>query len=201
MEDGVILCNDGKYRWTYEVNLYKNTQTLRDLFLAIGFGLGFLFVLMVIAEITHHADLENMVTMFLVFLGIAAFLSVLAIVSYYIWAVSRGGRYCVLFIMDEQSITHQQMPSEVKKSQVIGAIGTLAGIATGNLTTAGASLLAASASTFRTEFRNVKKIKVVRKRNLIKVNEMLTKNRVYVSDEDYFFVLNFICQHCPQARK
>lgn len=52
-----------------------------------------------------------------------------------------------------------------------------------------------------TAFRNVKNIKYVPKRNLIKVNETLTKNRVYVPDVDYHDVYQFICAHCPQAKK
>ena len=201
MNDRVTLCPDGKYRWCYEVNLYKNTQVLRDLFLAIGLSLGFLFLVMVFAEIYHGASISNMVQMFLVFLGIVAFLSFISIISYYIWVIISGGRYCVLFTMDEQSITHQQMPSQVKKGQVIGAIAAMVGLASGHPTTGAAALLAATVSVFRTEFHNVKNIKYVRKRNLIKVNETLTKNRVFVPEEDYFFVLNYISQRCPQAKK
>lgn len=199
--DRVTYCPDGKYRWCYEVNLYKNTQILRDLFLVIGLSLGFLFLLMVFAEIYHHASFSNMVTMFLVFLGIAAFIFFISFISYYIWVFISGGKYCVLFIMDEQSITHQQMPREVKKGQVIGAIAALVGVASGRPTMGAAALLSATASVFRTEFRNVKNIKYVPKRNLIKVNETLTKNRVYVPDEDYYKVYQFICAHCPQAKK
>ena len=201
MNDRVTLCNDGKYRWAYEVNLYKNTQILRDLFLAVGISLGFVYFLLLAIEIYHGMDFDDFIQTTLVFLGIAAFLSFISIISYYIWAAISGGRYCVLFTMDEQGVTHQQMPSQVKKGQIIGAIGALSGLATGNYSQAGLSLLAVSASSFRTEFVNVRHLIPVHKRNLIKVNETLTKNRVFVPDEDNFFVLNFISQRCPQAQK
>ena len=41
-----------------------------------------------------------------------------------------------------------------------------------------------------------------RKRNRIKVNEVVTHNRIYVEDpNDYEFVLNYIKEHCPNAKK
>lgn len=200
VNDRVTLCPDGKYRWCYEVNLFKNTQILRDLFLALGFGLGFLFLIMVFAEICQGTSFSNIIQMFLVFLGIMALVSVLGVISYYIWAIASGGRYCVLIIMDEKSITHQQMPKEIKKTQVLGAITALAGLISGSASASGAGLLAANNSALRTAFKDVRNIKSVPKRNLIKVNELLTKNRIFVPYEDYDFVFTFICDHCPQAK-
>lgn len=37
--------------------------------------------------------------------------------------------------------------------------------------------------------------------NLIKVNQLLDRNQVYVPDEDYDFVLSFLRDHCPGAKK
>ena len=51
-------------------------------------------------------------------------------------------------------------------------------------------------------FKKVRTVKAERKRNLIKVNEALTKNRIYVEDpEDYEFVLRYISERCPKAKK
>jgi hypothetical protein len=47
----------------------------------------------------------------------------------------------------------------------------------------------------------VRKVKAVRWRNLIKVNELLTNNRIFVDDpEDYEFVLDYIRQRCPRIQ-
>jgi len=37
--------------------------------------------------------------------------------------------------------------------------------------------------------------------NLIKVNQLLNKNRIYVPEEDFDFVYDFLCQHCTKAKK
>ena len=46
----------------------------------------------------------------------------------------------------------------------------------------------------------MRRIKPVVKRNLIKVNELITKNRIFVPNDDYYFVLDFISQRCPKAK-
>ena len=200
VNDRVTLCPDGKYRWCYEVNLYKNTQILRDLLLVLGVAFGFVFLLMALLEIGEGASFSNLLQLFLVFLGLTALMYLIGVVSYYIWAMVNGGSYCVLFIMDEKSITHQQMPKEVRKSQVLGAITALAGLMAGSATATGTGLLAANSSTWRTEFGSVRRIKPIVKRNLIKVNELITKNRIFVPYDDYHFVLDFISQRCPKAK-
>jgi hypothetical protein len=47
----------------------------------------------------------------------------------------------------------------------------------------------------------VKRIKARRRQNLIKVNQLLNKNRIFVPDEDFDFVYDFLCQHCTKAKK
>ena len=65
-----------------------------------------------------------------------------------------------------------------------------------------AALLVAAQSPFITPFKKVRKIKALRRRHLIKVDELLTKNRIYVEDpEDYEFVLDYISKRCPKAKK
>ncbi len=99
--------------------------------------------------------------------------------------------------MDEETITHQQMDKGVKRTQLIAAINMMADDDMGS-----AALLAAAQSPFITPFKKVRKIKAIRRRHLIKVDELLTKNRIFVENpEDYEFVLRYICERCPQAKK
>ena len=124
----------------------------------------------------------------------------LAIISILIMAAILRGKYVVLFEMDEKEVVHIQMPRQVKKAEVIGWITVLVGAMAKNPTTMGAGMLAASNSKSTSEFANVRHVKARRWRNLIKVNQLLFKNQVYVSDEDFDFVYNFIKAHCPNAR-
>lgn len=58
-----------------------------------------------------------------------------------------------------------------------------------------------NASTFY-DFASVRKVKAVPHRDLIKVNELLTKNRIFVdAPEDYEFVLDYIRKRCPRVNK
>ena len=101
--------------------------------------------------------------------------------------------------MDEHGITHSQMQKHVRQQQIVSSIGVAVGLATGKPGVIGNSLLAASVNMWKTDFKDVRRVIPKRRRRLIKVNELLTKNRVFVeNDEDYKFVLDFIRQRCPR---
>ena len=91
------------------------------------------------------------------------------------------------------------MPRQAKKAQVVSALTVLAGLMARRPGVAGAGMLAAR-TTMVTSFSSVKKIKAVRRSNLIKVNETLSRNQVYVDEQDFDIVYQFICQHCPNAK-
>ena len=65
----------------------------------------------------------------------------------------------------------------------------------------GAGLLAASKNKLSSTLADVSKLVPRRWMNMIKVNQLLNKNRVYVPDEDFDFVYQFLCQHCPKAKR
>jgi hypothetical protein len=46
----------------------------------------------------------------------------------------------------------------------------------------------------------VRKVKRRRWMHLIKVNQLLDRNQVYVRKEDYDFVYDFIKSHCPKVK-
>ena len=92
------------------------------------------------------------------------------------------------------------MPRQVKKAEVIGFITVLVGAMAKKPTTMGAGLLAASKSRSSSEFANVRRVKTYRKRNLIKVNQLFNKNQVYVANEDFDFVYNYIKSRCINAK-
>ena len=62
-------------------------------------------------------------------------------------------------------------------------------------------MLAKSRTSLSTDFDDVRRLIPRRRMNLIKVNERLFKNRVYVEDADFDFVYNYLCEHCKYARK
>ena len=198
----VTLYPDGKYRWVYEVPMLKNPSILIDVYkvLGISFGIVWLFNVLVIG-CEDGLSLENLwgiTSGFLILMGV--FL-VIGYVAYVIVAWTYGWKYVVLFTLDEREVKHEQMPRQVKKAQVLGALTALVGVAAGKPGVVGSGLLAASRTSTTSVLANVARLKPCRRHHLIKVNQLLNKNRVFVPDEDFDFVYDFLCQHCPKAKK
>lgn len=193
--NSVTLCQDGKYRWNYEFDMLRNSAILGTLFKIFG-GI-ILGIWLVTAIVDGFENFWGTTKVMAIIFGVFV---VLILVSYLIVARMYGGKYCVLFEMDEQGVNHVQLPKQFKKAQVLGAITALAGGAAGSLTGAGAGLLAATRNGLYTSFSQVRSVRSFPRQNVIKVNAPLSKNQVYVPDEDFPFVLDYIRSHCPKAR-
>lgn len=196
----VTLYPDGKYRWYYEYPMLKNPSILITLWkvlliascapvlvvtIADAFGKGF-----------FQALWDALQVMFVVF-GI---LSVLAVVAYLILAALYGWKYDVIFVMDEKGILHSQQPKQFRKGRAISVVAALASVAAGKPTMVSHNISAARRSQTYSSFDNVRHIEGKRKRNVIYLSEPLNHNQIYVSDEDYDFVLSYITEKCPKAQ-
>ena len=198
----VKLYPDGKYRWVYEVPMLKNPTILFDVYkvLGISFGIVWLFnVLLISCE--DGLNLRNLWSFTSGFLILMLVFLVIGYVAYFIVAWSYGWKYIVLFTLDEKEVVHQMMPRQMEKAKVLGALTALVGSVAGKPGVMGAGVLAASRSTSTSVLANVARLVPRRRLHLIKVNQLLNKNRVFVPDEDFDFVYNFLCQHCPKAMK
>lgn len=198
----MTLCPDGKYRWVYEVPMLKNPSILFDVYkvLGISFGIVWLFNVLLIGceEGYTLKSLWGVTSGFLVLMGV--FL-VIGYIAYVIVAWSYGWKYVVLFTLDEKEVVHQQMPRQVKKATVLGALTAMVGAAAGQPGVVGTGILSASRSTSTSVLAEVARIIPCRCLHLIKVNQLLNKNRIFVPDEDFDFVYDFLCQHCTKAQK
>lgn len=198
----VKLYPDGKYRWVYEVPMLKNPTILFDVYkvLGISFGIVWLFnVLLISCE--DGLNLQSLWSFTSGFLILMLVFLVIGYVAYFIVAWSYGWKYIVLFTLDEKEVVHQMMPRQMEKAKVLGALTALVGSVAGKPGVMGAGVLAASRSTSTSVLANVARLVPRRRLHLIKVNQLLNKNRVFVPDEDFDFVYNFLCQHCPKAKK
>jgi len=192
-----VLCPDGKYRWVYDVPMLKNPSILLEVFwvLGISFGAVWLFVLLMVGCESRHllADLWDVTRGFLVLM--AVFL-VLGCVAYFFVSWHYGWKYSILFIMDEQEVVHKQLPSTVSKARAIGKLTAMGGTPS----MVGMGILIANRTSLSCSYSSVRRIIACRRQHLIKVRERFSRNMVYVADEDFDFVYDFLCQHCPQAR-
>ena len=193
---GIVRCPDGKYRWMYELPMFSNSTILLTVIKVVAITFGILFgMFLVIDLISGNMDafvgsLPVLLILFGVFLGIA-------FISYIILALCYGGKYIVLFEMDERGVDHIQAPRQYKKAHAIKLLGALASVSSPNIPAgAGIASLIGTNNVQRSTFSKVKSVRFDRRKHVIYVDEALIKNQVYAADCDYDFVVNFIMSHC-----
>jgi len=198
----VVRCADGKLRWTYELNLYRN-PVLMLVLIKVFFCI--LTALWVFINLICLNDSDYWPHTFLsigkVYLIAIPCVFALIGISYLIYALIMGGKYCAVFEMDENGINHIQMPKQYKKAQVIGFITTLTGALAGNMSATGAGLLSIGRQSMYSGFASVRRVKALRRRDTIKVNGVLMHNQIYVPSEDFDAVLYYITSRCPRIKK
>ena len=135
----IQLCADGKYRWVYELNMLTNPIIFWTVLKVLGGVWLFLYVFMLI-----FGDFATFWEAFRIFAYVMAGIVALSLMGYLVVAAMYKGKYVVLFEMDEDGISHTQMPRQYKKAQVLSAFTVLAGLASGKPSTVGAGILAAT---------------------------------------------------------
>ena len=194
----VKLCDDQKYRWVYELNLFKNPTIfflIWKIFFFIILGI-FPFMEILAIEDGINVILSNLKILLYFIIG----MTILVGIGYLIYALTMSGKYIVEFEMDEKGIKHQQSASQAKKANAIGVATAIAGASANNPTSVGIGINSQRTEMY-TEFLKVKKIKIYPKRNLIKLNESLNNNQIYVIKEDFDFVKEYIISHCSNVKK
>lgn len=197
----VTLCPDGKYRWTYEMKILRNPSIFLLVWKILFFVILGIFCFVIIFDIAEWGFKPDRMLETAKFLGYFMIgMTVLTVLAYLLYAAIMGGKYIVDFTLDENGVIHSQTPSQAKKAKKIGALAAAAGAMAGRPSAAGAGL-AATRTVMSTDFSRVKSVKAFRRRNLIKVNQTLSKNQVYVCDEDFDFVFEYIVSHVPETTK
>ena len=192
--NNIMVENDGKYHWVYEMHLLKNP----NIFLLVWKI--FFFIFLVIFAFVFSSDILRWGTAHLVedlkFLGIF-FLGMTAITAlgYFIYAAIMGWKYIVEFEMDETGINHKQIAYQAYKAKKLGKATAIAGAATGKLTTVSIGLNAQRIEMY-SQFNKVRRVKAYPVWHVIKLNGLLEHNQVYAEAEDFEFVKNFILSHC-----
>ena len=197
----VRLYPDGKYHWLYDLHMLKNPAVLFEVFRVFAISIGIIGVFMfVIISCEDGVSLDSTVTILKIVGLMAAIFLGLCLIGYPLYAALLGWKYTVHFIMDENGVEHQQTAKSKSVGKKISLLTALVGLLSRRPTVAGAGMLAASRTSMTSEFRVVRKVKAVRWMHLIRVNETLSRNQVYVDDADFEFVYNFICRHCQKAK-
>ena len=187
-----------KYHWVYELPMMKSFFLLFEVWRVLWIADGIIIVLMAITHLFNHEGWQGLLFSIEMGVLVLAILMVISIPSYWIVTKANNGKYTVLFDMDKDGIDHTQIKTD--KQNALDTLTILVGSAAKSFTASGAGMLSASGGSMYSRFSNVRKIKAVRSKDLIKVNGKLMRNQVYVAQEDFDFVYNYIVEHCPQAR-
>ena len=200
--ENITMCSDGKYRWVYELNLYKNPAIIKEvgrvMLISLVIVLALIFAFQMIDGIGTFAEkLQFVVELAGILIVI---LVVITILGYLLYSYMMGGTYCALFEMDEDGINNKALEKHVKKAELIGVITALAGIASGRPGVVGTGILGATRTSMYSSFDDVKELEILPKQHLIRVNETLSRNQVYAEDEDFAFVAEYLKAHCKNAK-
>ena len=197
----IILGSDGKFRWVYEMSLFRNPTIFLlvwKIFIFIAAGI-FAFMLL-INLFEGNLDGEALLD-YLKFFGIALLvITALVAISCLIYAAIMGGKYIVLFEMDENGINHAQVPSQAKKALGISAAAFTVGLLTGNHTAFAGGMASANTEMY-TLFAKTRKVRFYPRRDLIKIRTLLFRNQIYAKKEDFDFVRGYILARVPDKAK
>ena len=190
---------NGVYRWTYELNLYKNPTVFLTVWKI------FFFILLGIFGTVAAADLVSQGASVLpgtlrVFVFVLVGMTAVVGLSCLIYAWIMGGSYTVEFEMSEKGVSHRQVDFQAKKAKKLAAAAAIAGAASGNRAAVGAGMSARRTEMY-SDFARIKKVKACPRRHLIKVDGTFSHNQVYAAAEDFAFVYGYIVSHCPNLKK
>ncbi len=202
ISENIMQDANGTYHWIYEMDLLKNPtiiMILWKIFFWIFVGI-WAFVL-VIDLFDGRLTWDNFVGWTTVAIYIELGMAVFIFFSYLIYLLFTGRKYCVRFEMNENGVTHIQLPKQVKKANAISSLLIFTGLASGNIGNVGKGMLIRSRTGMHSDFKSVRSIEIYPKRNVIKVNSPLNYNQVYAADEDFVFVESFIRAHVGKKCK
>ena len=187
---------DGKFRWRYEMSLFKNLSIYFLIWKIFFFIIMGMFLIMMIADINQvYGTLAERWRNDVIMLGYFLIgMTVITALGYIIYAALMGGKYIVDFEMDENGVWHRQAPAQAKKAKKIGAITAVAGALSGRASMVGTGINSTQTEKY-SDFKKVKNVKAYPNRHIIKVNAPFNKNQVYVCSEDFDFVLDYIKMH------
>ena len=189
----VLFCNDGTYRWIYELNLFRHPQVFFTIWKI------FFFIFLAIFAITSVIDAidwgrslwESIAEAAPMYGYLMLGATGLTAIGYLIYAAVTGGKLDVFYEMNEQGIKQKQIPRRAGNPRVRAEAE--AGLRSDRI-----SSMAVTEYDTYTDFSRVKKGKIYPISRFIKLKEGLNPDRIYADKEDFDFIKDFIVEHCRE---
>ena len=187
----------GKYRWVYELPMMKSFFLLFEVWKVLGLSAMAVMCLTAALNLFEGGGLEGVLFSMEMGALVFAITLVLSIPSYYIVTKANNGKYTVLFEMDDSGIDHIQIKTD--KARALDLLVTFTGATAKSRTTTAAGLLSAAGGSLYSRFSKVKRIRAYPRKNLITLTGTFMRNQVYVDEDDFDLVYEYIVRHCPNA--
>ncbi len=195
---GVECLEDGTLCWTYSQSLWSNPTILYTV-LKVVLIVALLVTLFIGGLSVVEGDFDIGETL-MIGGGMAVGMTVLSLLGYAVYAAISGGRYNMLFFMNDAIVVHTVLPREASRGDRINDMAVIVGALTGNPTLAGMGLANYGRNSMTSNFTEVKSIVRDRSHDLIKVRAGFEFNQIYASPAQYDFVLSHIASRCPAVR-
>ena len=208
----VTLFDDGVYRWSYDLDMWRNRYLLQQIvrILCIALGIPTLIIAaMVLRTVLKHPGLARDEIMFFirgdllalaVVGGIWIGTVILTLIVYAVCAAVMRGTWRLCFEMDDSAVALIPSAAAKKRNGTLATIASaveiaalLAGNSDHSLRSASRALRNANESG-TTRFDSVRRVKLLVDLDLIDLRQLFGMNQIYVNAEDYPFVRDFILE-------
>jgi len=190
MENSIIN-KDGVYTWTFEYSLWKNPTILITIYKVLVASC--LFVGLLLFVITLNDGLsEALKVAFNVFMLTLKATTGLLLIAYPLYCLLNGGKYNVVFIMDDNMIIHRQLKTQYDQNQARSLAMAMVGLLASEPTLAGASILSATKIQQISEYDKISKLVFDLKKQVIFINDNNGFNQIYAKEKDFEFVKTYI---------
>ncbi len=199
MQTKPIEASGAKYRWTYEMSLFKNPTIFIATAKAIGIAVAItVFIIGLISLIADGFSADSFRFLGELTLILVGIFAVLLVLGYLLYAAIMGGYYIVNFTMDEKTVVLSQSAKQAKKAENIGFAAILMGLLAHNRGAVSAGYAASSRMTSTVEIDRVKKVTIDKKHSVIKIRS-IGWDHVYADGEDFDFIAGWIRSHVPET--
>ena len=183
---------DGAYHWLYCMDVRRHA---RWFWLAVKITAACFLALALVSSVVSLAQGEFSAEDLIGPLLAGVIMTVILLISWGIYLLASGGEYWCVFTMDGRGVTQRSMDKTYDRMQALGALAFVMANSPGARSAAATGMRGAA---WHMNFSDVRTIVIDREHDMIGLKDRVFMSSVYVSPEDYAFVLDYIKASVPR---
>lgn len=190
--DRVELCEDGMYRWYYDLDMRKDHRLIMTplkVLAVIG-----IFMLVMVQFLPYHSGGMSRLRVMGIMGACFALITAITLGICLIQFLIRNGNYRYRFEMGPEGIRVLMDEGDTKAMQALGTAAEIMSLFTNSAAHTTTTMRAAQRAGY-TSFRSVRKAAVDRAKDCIRLKPLLGENVVFSKPEDFEFVKEYIVNH------